>query len=192
MESKLTREKFDEILEAYIKQGQEYIDEHEAIKEILKPLVGKPINGRTLNEKRLNGLKFDSRHGMFHIEGKFSHLIGYQNSFGYGHHEDLIAIEKSEGSRGFEYFDACHGSAAKERIEQIQSLDREKAFNLFSQVESHFNSLRQLFGQIENENLGSYGFPAYYDVLRAIYNDDDNNNFNKLKLSDFYFIRESK
>ena len=133
MKNQLTKEKFAQILDSYIKNEQEYISEHEAIKEILKPLVGKPINGKTLNTKRLNGFKFDSRYGMFHIEGKFSHLIGYQNSSGYGHSEDLIAIEKSEGSRGFEYFDACHGSAAKNRIEQIQTLDKEKAFNLFSQ-----------------------------------------------------------
>lgn len=190
--NKLTKEKFNEILEAYIKQEQEYINEHNAIREILKPLVGKPINGRTLNQKKLNGFKFDDRYGMYHIEGKFSHLIGYQNSSGYGHSENLIAIEKSEGSRGFEYFDACHGEAAEKRIEQIKSLDKDKSFNLFSQIENHFNSLRKLFGEVENQNLGSYGFPAYYNVLRSIYNEDENNNYNKPKLSDFYFIREGE
>lgn len=185
----LTREKFESILESDIKEEQEYIAEHEAIKEILKPLVGKPINGRTLNKSKLNGFVFDNRYGMYHINGKFNHLIGYENSSGYGNNEDLIAIEKSEGSRGFEYFDACHGSAAQERINKINNIDKDKAFELFSQIETHFNKIRELFGEIENKNLGSYGFPTYYSVLKTIYDDTDKG-YNNLKLSDFYYIRK--
>ena len=175
-------EKFDSILFDYISNETEYINEHDAIKAILQPLEGKPIDGRTLNKKVLGDFKFTHEYGMYHITGKYRHLIGYSSS------ENRIAIDKTDYSRGFEYFDNCHGNAARERIKQVQGIDRDKVFSIFSQIELHFNALRQLFGDIEREKLGSYHFPAYYDVLRAVYsNEKDTDN---IKLTDFYYIRK--
>lgn len=181
MNTQLTKEKFLSVLDSYIDSQNDYIQEHEQVKEILLPLIGQPINGKTLNSKRLNGLKFERKYGMFYITGKYEHLIGYENS------ENLIAVEKTDYSRGFEYFDNCSGGAARERIKQIHTIDKDKAFNVFSQIETHFNSLRELFGEVENKNLGSYHFPAYYDVLNTIYKEKDNKD---VKLTDFYFIRK--
>lgn len=179
----MEREQFEKILSDYISQEQEYINEHNEIKEILLPLVGKVANGQTLNKKRLGNFKLDLRYGLIHIEGKYSHLIGYQGS-GYGTNENLIAVEKTDFSRGFEYFDACHGRAALERIEQIKNADKDKAFELFNKIEHHFNALKELFGDLETNNFDSYHFPAYYEVLRSIHSDDK-----YLKLTDFYYIR---
>lgn len=183
----MKRETFDQVLNDYIDREQDCINEHNEIKEILLPLVGKVANGQTLNKKRLGKFKLDLRYGMIHIEGKYSHLIGYQNSSGYSHNESLIAVEKTDFSRGFEYFDACNGSAAIKRIEQIKESDKDKAFNLFNNIDIHFNALKQLFGQIETQNFGSYDFPVYYNLLKSIHSDDK-----YIKLNDFYFIREEK
>jgi len=175
-------EKFDSILSDYISNETEYINEHDAIKAILQPLEGKPIDGRTLNKKVLGDFKFTHEYSMYYITGKHQHLIGYSSS------ENRIAIDKTDYSRGFDYFDNCHGNAARERIAQIKALDKEKAKALFCQIESHFNALRQLFGDVEREKLGSYHFPAYYDVLRAIYSDEKERD--NVKLTDFYYIRK--
>lgn len=174
----MTKSQFNTIIDEYIRQESEYIKEHEAIKEILTPLEGKPIDGRTLNPKRLGDFKFKTQYGMHHICGKFEHLIGYVDS------ENLIAINETEYSRGFKYFDACNGDAAKKRIEQVKSTDKEKALKIFNKVEHHFNGLRKAFGDIERETLGSFDFPVYYELLRAIYNGTE------IKLTNFYFIRK--
>lgn len=184
MKQQLTREKFDSVLTAYIEQEQDYINEHNQIRDILLPLVGKPIDGRTLNEKRLNGFKLVPQYGMYYIKGKYKHLIGYQNS------ENLIAVEKTNYSRGFDYFDNCSGGAAAERIKQIEAANKDKAFELFSSIEQNFNELRRLFSEVEDKNFGSYHFPAYYEVLKTIYK-EENSNGRGLKLTDFYFIRKA-
>jgi hypothetical protein len=176
----LTMDKVLSILDNYVNQEMEYIAEHDKIRAILLPLVGKPIDGRSLNKKVLGEFKFVPQYGMYYIKGKFEHLIGYQNS------ENLIAVEKTDYSRGFEYFDNCHGGAARERIKQIETTNKDKVLKIYGEIEQHFNALRTLFGRIEDEKLGSYHFPAYYDLLNSIYKEE---NSSDLKLTDFYFIR---
>jgi hypothetical protein len=186
-QNSLTKQKFDEILSNYIESEREYIAEHEAVKEILKPLEGKEINGRTLNANRLGEFKFKAQYGMFYISGKHEHLIGYQKSYGYGKNEAIISIEANETTRGFEYFDNCHGSAAKARIAQIENCNREKIYALFAKIEFHFNALRELFSEVESSKAGSYDFAPYYSVLNSIYKEENNHS---LKLTDFYHIRK--
>jgi hypothetical protein len=185
---KLTKNRFRKILNNYVAQQQDYIREHEEIKAILKPLEGKEINGRTLNAKVLKGYIFSPEYSMYYIKGKYTHLIGYQNS-GYNKGEHIIAIDKTDFSRGYNYFDSCNGDAARERINKVKSIDFDKAFKLFSAIQKHFDALRKLFGDVERFELDSYNFPAYYSVLDAIYK-PDNNNREGVKLTDFYFIRK--
>ena len=174
-----------QIINNYIAREQDAINEHNQIANILKTVEGKDITARTLNQKLLgDNLHFKIQHGMYYIVGKYQHLIGYQNS-----KESVIAVNKTDYSRGFEYFDTCHGSAAQERIDQLNNIDMSEIRNIFSQIEKHFNSLRELFGDIERKNLGSFDNPVYYDLLRAIYQPDDDSR-NTIKLSDFYFIRK--
>lgn len=181
-QNKLTRAIFSKILASYIAKEQEYINEHEAIKAILLPLEGKPIDGRTLNKKTLGSFELSPQYGMYYIKGKFDHLIGYQNSS-----ENTIQVNPTKGHRGFIELDARHGRAAQERIELIKNTDKEKAFKLFSEIQKHFEALRRLFGQIEAEQLGSFHFPAYYEILNYIYKEKQSGD---LKLTDFYFIRK--
>jgi len=161
----MTKQEFLKVLEDLINKEKDYIKEHEKVKAILQSLEGKEINGRTLNSSRLNGFKFVRKYGMFYLVGKYEHLIGYDT-------ENIIAIERNEHSRGFECFDNCHGSAAKERIEKIENIDIDRAFEIFSEIDRNFNALRKLFGDIDRFKLDSFNFPAYYDVLRAIYSGD--------------------
>ncbi len=179
----MTKKQFKTILEAYKAQELKYIAEHLQIRAILLPLIGKPINGKTLNSKVLGDFKYSCEYGsLCYIKGEYTHLIGYSDS------ENTIAVEPIEGvSRGFDYFDNCHGGAAQERINQIDSLDFEKAYNIYSQIDKHFNKLRELFGDVERMKLGSYHFPPYYSVLNAIYKGEDSKD---IKLTDFYFIRK--
>lgn len=179
--------KFNKVINDYIVQEEQYIKEHEEVKAILKEVEGKPINAQVLNKKRLGDFRLDTRYGMYHIEGKNSHLIGYQNS-----KENTIQIEKTESHRGFIYLDACNGIGAQERIKQLNALNKQEAFKLFNAIDKHFNKLRVLFGDVERKNLGGFHFPAYYSVLENIFNDkDNNNNINtSIQLHNFYFIRK--
>lgn len=177
----LTRKQFEAILANYIAREKKFFDEHNEIREILRKVEGKPINGKTLNQKILGEkFKLKQEYGNWYIVGPVcSHLIGYIQS------EHIVTIEPSENSRGFDYFDNCSGGAAKKRIEQIERMDKEKAFKLFSKVSKTFNELRLLFGDIETEKLDSFHFAAYYDVLHSIFSEDS-----KLRITDFYHIRE--
>ena len=168
------------IIERLIKEGisqeEDYIREHNLISDILRPLDGKPINGRTLNDKRLNGLEFRSEYSMYYINGKYSHLIGYNT-------DPVVKADK------FEDFDICHGSAAKERIEQLQNINVDLLVSVFSEIQEHFEKLRVLFGDIERKHIGSFYNPIYYDILRAIKPDKEPRHTD-LRLSDFYYIRK--
>lgn len=178
------------IIEESINKEMDYIREHNQITAILKPLEGLSISGRILNKKRLSAFEIDNgypftfylQYGMFYIKGKYEHLIGYDS-------EPIIYLDKIDGvTRGFKYFDACHGSAAQNRIKQLTSIDIDKAVEIFSRIKENFENLRALFGDVERLNLGSFENPAYYSILRSIY--DDKEERYKIRLSDFYFIRK--
>ena len=50
----MERKDFDKIIADYIASEEESIKENEEVIAILLPLIGKPINGRTLNKKVLD------------------------------------------------------------------------------------------------------------------------------------------
>lgn len=183
----MTRKEFDKIVQAYIDREKASIEEHNQIAAILLQAEGKLISKRAFPDKLLgDSFKFAPQYGMYYIKGPLhDHLIGYEGS------ENFVAVNETHNHRGFEYLDACSGSAAEARIKQIQSTDLDKAFKIFNQVEKHFNAIRVLFGDIEREGFGSFSFPPYYAVLNGIYPPADNNSYaNALKLTDFYFIRK--
>lgn len=155
---------FDKILRNYVLQQLKYIKEHEEIIEILTPLVGKPINHQTLNKKRMGKFELVSNYGHFNIVGDYSHLIGYKNS-----KESYINIEpSSEFGRGFKYLDNCHGEAAKNRINKINSVDAKNAFEIFKKIDKAYNNLKDAFNEIESNNLDSYNFPCFYEIFELI------------------------
>lgn len=173
-----------QIIENYIAREQDAINEHDQIAAILRTVEGKEISGKVLNKKLLgDNLQFKSECGMYYIVGKYSHLIGYSRG-----KESVIAVNETDYSRGFEYFDNCQGNAARERINQLNNMDYGAVTKLFNEIEKTFNKLRTLFGDIERQKFGSYNNPVYYDLLRSIYNPEDQNR--DIKLSDFYFIRK--
>jgi hypothetical protein len=177
------------LIDDQINQESDYIKEHEQIKCILRPLEGKTISGSVLNKHRLSAFdndngytfKFVPRYGMFHIKGKYEHLIGYDS-------EPIITIDKNDNSRGFVYFDACHGTAAKERINQLKNINIDLMVKLFSGIKESFENLCVLFGDIERNNLGPFHNPIYYNILRAIKPDKDTHS--DIKLSKFYYLRK--
>lgn len=180
----------EQLIKDQINQENDYIREHEQIKSILIPLAGQPITGRVLNKKRLssfdndNGYTFNFvfKYGMFHIEGKYSHLIGYES-------EPIIAIDKNDNSRGFNYFDACYGSAARERIEQLKKLDVDKFVSILEQINISFENICTMFGDLERNHLGSFYNPVYYSALNLIKSDNDPKHTD-IKLTNFYYLRK--
>ena len=167
----------NKIIKEYIEREEREIKEHNEIKGILVEFEGKPINRVTFNEKRLKGYKLKVKHGMFHIKGEFNHLIGFDSS-------PFVNSEK------FEDWDACNGSAAQERIERIKSADMEKVLKIFGQIKRNYDALCKAFGDVEREDLGSFYFPVYYEILRAIQGEPDNYSKKGVKLSDMYFNRK--
>lgn len=167
----------EELIKTGIEENQKLVKEHNEVKEILKDLDGKPINGRTLNKKRLKGFGFVSEYGMYNIVGEERHLIGYSTN-------PYINVEK------FEDFDTRNGKAAEERINQLKNMDVEKLKEITNKIENSFNELRFLFGDLEKEKLGSYHNPIYYDILRNIHNNKERNG--GISLSDFHSILKNR
>jgi hypothetical protein len=166
-----------QLVKEQINKEQSYINEHDQVKSMLTGKEGKPMDKRTFNKKSLGDkFRFVYEYGMFYIKGEYSHLIGYKEN-------PFIDSEK------FEYYDTCHGNAAIERIEKLKNMDVEKLSKIQEGINKHFNALRDLFGDIERENLGSFHNPVYYEMLRDIYNEEETTNFCKLKLSDFHYLR---
>lgn len=156
----INTKKVKALISARIEQEKDYQREHSEIMAFLKGLEGESISGRKFNnelKKKLPAYKADHRYGMYHLQGKYSHLIGYQNS-GSG----LVNAEK------FADWDACNGLASEERVKQMESIDIKEIVHLFGRVEKSYNELRALFGDIETMDLGSYSNPIYYELLRAI------------------------
>lgn len=173
-----------QIIENYIAREQDAINEHDQIAAILRTVEGKEISGKVLTKKLLGDkLQFKCEYNMYYIIGKYRHLIGYSGGI-----ESVIAVNTTDYSRGFDYFDNCQGNAARERINQLNNMDYGAVIKLFNEIEKTFNKLRTLFGDIERQKLDSYNNPVYYDLLRSIYNPEDQNR--DIKLSDFYFIRK--
>ncbi len=162
-----------------IQEDIESIKSHDAVKEILKQAEGKPINGRSLPEKKLNGYKMRTLAGMFHLDkGGKSHLIGYNS-------DPFVNLEN------FERFDACHGSAAKERIEQNNALlNDEKRLSelvkLITLAHTHYEGLKQTIKDIESKDFDAYHFPAHYDVMRLI--QPNENETRKINLHEFSYM----
>jgi hypothetical protein len=180
----MTTKQVKQIIENYIAREQDAINEHDQIAAILKTVEGKEISGKVLTKKLLGeNLRFKHEYSMYYIVGKYTHLIGYS-----GGGESVIAVEKTDYSRGFEYFDACQGNAARERIEKLNNIDQGAILKVFGDIEKTFNKLRTLFGDIERQELGSFNNPVYYDLLRSIYEQKDGHS--QVKLTEFYFIRK--
>mgnify|MGYP000865231480 FL=1 len=172
-----------QIIEDSIKKEESYISEHEEILNILKPLEGKTINGIVLNAKRLGRFKLTHQYGMFYIVGEYEHLTGYDS-------DPIIKIgDADKNGSGFEYYDCCHGDAARKRIEQLKKLDVDLISSIFGQIKTNFDNICQLFGDIERNSLGAFNNPAYYDLLHFIHPENDKNN-RGLRITDFYYIRK--
>lgn len=161
-----------------IQDDLDNIKSHEAVIEILKQAEGKPINGRSLPDKKLNGYKMRTLAGMFHLDkdGK-SHLIGYNS-------DPFISVSK------FENFDACHGSAAKERIKQNTALlNDENRLNelvdLITSAYAHYEGLRQVIKAIDSRKFDAYHFPAHYNVMGLLQTEQEKQRVN---LHDFLYL----
>ena len=168
--------RIEQLIKSQIELENSYLTEHKQIAEILSRNDGKVINGKTLNAKQLNGLTFKKQYGMFYICGKYEHLIGYDS-------DPVIKADK------FRDFDSCHSNGAEGRIKQLESIDINKVADIFGQIETHFNKLRELFGDLERNNLGSFYYPAYYETLKLIF-DPKSDRYGKISLSDFYYIKK--
>jgi hypothetical protein len=167
---------FLKIVTAQIETEKSYILEHEEIKEILKPLEGEVFTHKILNVKRLKNLRFSQEYGMYCIIGKYSHLVGYNTN-------PIINIEN------FEKFDACHGYAAAERIEKLNTMNKDEFFKLFNEIEKTFKKLRLLFGAVETEKFGAYHNPIYYSVINTMFEDVSDQQFKNILPSLLHNIR---
>lgn len=167
------------LLAAQVEQEQDYIREFEEVRAMLLPLEGKEINGRTFNKKRLGAFRFEDRYGMFHIEGKYRHLIGYAS-------RPFVSVSD------FDTFDKCHGQAARDRIEQCKTVDADRLQEIQSTMQEAFETIKAQFRALESENLGSYHNPIYYDMIRAIHDESEKRGPCKLALHDFYYIRNEE
>lgn len=178
----MTKREFKQILAAYIAEEQNNIMHHDAIKSILLKVDGKLMNGRTLNKRLFEGTpySYQPQYGMYYIVSPVgNHLIGYERSSDY------------VNAAQFEEYDACCGNAAKQRVENMQSCDVDKAYKAFKQVYKHFEGLRKAFGDLERLGFSSHKFHAYHDVMKFIFDhENEGHNYSKIRLTDFYYLRK--
>lgn len=168
----------NKLIKERIRQENEYISEHNAIKKILTDQKGKQFNFRTFSKKNLKGFEFCNKYGMFYIKGKFEHLIGYRET------KEVCPIL-------FEKFDACHGSASKERINKMQNLDVKSLDKIYKKMYKSLETLRVCFGDLERQKFDSFNNPIYYDILREILPEDEKKSALKdFRLSDIYYLKK--
>lgn len=164
---------FQSIIDTYVSNEQLNVTEHNEIKAILQKCEGKQFNLKTFSKTVLGEYEFRSKHGMFYICGNVDHLIGYSNTIGVN-------------PEAFDRFDNCSGSAAVERLQNIEKLRHDKKlFEVFNKIDKHFKGLQKCFGDIERLKFGSYHFAPYYAILNGI-----SPNKEHVKITDFYFIRK--
>lgn len=174
---KITIKNIEKMIQNSITENKRDLAEHNEIKEKLTPFNGKSITAKLI-EKHLPDYKIEFAAGMVYITNKNTnnrHLISYNTT---------LTIEN------FADYDTCYYYGSIERIEKLQMLDVKKMYDIYSQIEKHFNALRNLFGDIETEKLGSFNNPLYSDLLMTIYDHTKHNNC--LVLRDFYYIRNQK
>ena len=155
------------------------LDSHNEVLVILKTVEGKQFNFRTFSKKVLDHrFEFTSVHGNFYLvnlQHGQNHLIGYYNSEG---------VDSSK----FYQLDIAYSEGSEERIKKLNSIDVKKLVKFQKLLDKHFNAIRDLFGEVDIQNLDSFHNPVYYEILRSVY-DDDTRNSRHIKLSDFYHVR---
>lgn len=162
-----------QVIAEYIARERADIAEHDAIRNILAPLVGKPIDGRTFNKRRLpDGYKFYAKHSWFVIAAPSGreHQIGYNS-------DPYVSLEN------YEKHDACNGSAALARITKCESLNIEALEKIHSDI---VKGLELIFNALNSKECDSYTNPVYYDMLSNIWN-EEKTQYNKFSLSDLHY-----
>ena len=171
-----------------ITEEQTNYTEFRKLRDCLIPLEGKVADGRTLSAKRLpEGYELKNKYGMMYIckAGRKN------NDFLLCHLFSDKIIRVSE----FERHNAWAGIAALERIEKMQALDVRTLEDVQYNLAHHFYSLCKIFKIIEDSKLDSFNNPIYYDMLRNVYNENEQDNLPdsaKIRLSDFYYLRSIK
>lgn len=120
------------VVEKSIAREQLGLDRHELIVKHLKPFEGKLITKRietALNKVFVNHeVHIDRRASLINLEiwkkhykdgDHTSHLLGYSDSFTRSETSNIYreGVYDKEYS-GFEYYDNCHGNAAKQRVKR--------------------------------------------------------------------------
>ena len=142
------------------------VKRHNTIKEFLTPLEGKKIDGH-IKRKLPEGMKLIQQYSMYYIEleGK-QHLIGYEQK-SYNPEAGYISIEN------FEKHDACHGYAAQERLDKMNSLmQNSDQLAAMARYAKNLQDTAQAFKEAaiswSEKPFDSYHNEIHYEVLRSI------------------------
>jgi hypothetical protein len=171
---KVTPEQIIDFIKSQITAEQQGIFLHNEIAKALKPFEGKQVSKRiaTALQKMHPGwtVFYDTDYGMFHLciwggdtdikyDQRFRALIGYES-------EPIVSIGKTSDSRGFEYFDCCHGSAAIERNSLRHAIidNPAKVQSIVDAINNYGDALATL------ENTITYPNPDEYSLVRLAYN----------------------
>lgn len=138
--------------------------EHEELTLVLAQFEGKPLN------KRLNLGKFRLIDG--DVYGVFRHWVRSPINVG-----------------GLKHSDSPNWQPDK--IKRLENLDINGIVSVFSAIERHFNALKDLFGEVHDRNFEHHVNPLYYDLLKAIHEDNAPSHTN-VNLGNFFYIRTRK
>ena len=174
----VTKKSVTKLISDAIARNQHDLNEHLTICEMLRPLVGKEVNHRTLNPKRL---------GEFELRQNYSTPYIYLKGADYGHcinlPNNVIDID------AFHESDTCNYKGASERLAKLKSLDIVQLVKTFGKAEKLFNELRFIFGDIEQQKIGSFENPAYYELVSLVQGDAREKD---IEAHRFHYIRKNR
>ena len=171
-----TSDKIRQAVNDYIKNDQGNNELYLKVFEALKKHDGEVITKRiaTSVQKTLGddyNLYYSNEYGLLklHIRktGQSSNdykdfLLGYESS---NPKATLRLISGDVNERGFDYHNACYGSAAVERIKKNQKFLKSAKLEKYAQL--HDEKTR-IDVEIEALDLNSYDIPAMYSIEKAL------------------------
>lgn len=150
---KITVKELSQAISQELAISEKKYEIYQKLESILKDFEGKKISKRieTAFKKKFpeHWCNFSHEYSMYYMyicptdkfvyNDRLQFLIGYDN-------EDIISIEKTEFSRGFQYFSGCYGIHKLKRIEEKKNLlkDLQKLENICNVVNAYQDACKDM------------------------------------------------
>lgn len=140
-----------------------HLANHNAVRDLLATVEGKPINKVTFNAKRLgDDFKF------------ITDRCGSPEIFYNGTKHNLTQRMKYDyiSLADFDAADSAYGKGAKDRIAQLKALDVEEVTRKFAAIQKHLYAILDIFSSTDFYKVENHKNPVYYQLFNMILDSD--------------------